>query len=262
MRSRRSIELLLALVAILFITQAYVVVQVVLQERPAAGSFYGHIMGIFGFLLMLVTEMAYTFRKRSRNMRLGKMARWLEFHIFTGLVGPYMVLLHSSWKFNGLAGVVMLLTVIIVISGFVGRYIYTAIPRTASGTEMSMAELQSNLKNLELELGGLERGVPDSIQISNGRPDSGFAWIRFWSSWLEQMTTRNRGNTAPDIRRERTLQLNQLHRQRTLLQRQISSLASARRMLALWHAVHIPLGLTLFALAFMHIFAAIYFMKN
>ena len=49
------------------------------------------------------------------------MARWLEFHIFTGIVGPYLVLLHTSWKFNGLAGVVMLLTGVIVLSGFIRK---------------------------------------------------------------------------------------------------------------------------------------------
>ena len=64
------------------------------------------------------------------------MSAWLQFHIFTGLVGPYMVLLHTSWKFNGLAGAVTLLTVIIVLSGIIGRYIYTRIPRTTDGLEI------------------------------------------------------------------------------------------------------------------------------
>jgi hypothetical protein len=64
------------------------------------------------------------------------MHSWLQFHIFTGIVGPYMVLLHTSWKFNGLAGVTTLLTIIIVISGFIGRYIYTRIPRTLDGIEL------------------------------------------------------------------------------------------------------------------------------
>ena len=49
------------------------------------------------------------------------MSDWLAFHIFTGLVGPFMVLLHSSWKFQGLAGVVMLKTLMVLLSGFIGR---------------------------------------------------------------------------------------------------------------------------------------------
>ncbi len=90
-------------------------------------------IGVVGFLLMLMTETLYSFRKRSRKGRWGSMQSWLQFHIFTGLVGPYMVLLHTSWKFNGLAGATTLLTIIIVISGFIGRYIYTRIPRSLDG---------------------------------------------------------------------------------------------------------------------------------
>jgi hypothetical protein len=33
----------------------------------------------------------------------------------------------------------------------------------------------------------------------------------------------------------------------------------ARRLLALWHAVHIPIGMVLFTAAFIHILAAIYY---
>ena len=49
----------------------------------------------------------------------------------TGLVGPYMVLLHTALNFNGLAGLTTVLMVVVVISGLVGRFIYTRLPRTA-----------------------------------------------------------------------------------------------------------------------------------
>jgi hypothetical protein len=137
-------------------------------------------MGILGFILMVMTETLYSFRKRSRFARWGKMSNWLQFHIFTGLVGPYMVLLHTSWKFHGLAGATILLTIIIVLSGFVGRYLYTRIPRTADGIEI------------------------------NGE--------------LSEQTIRQ-----------------------------------TRRLLALWHTIHIPIGLALFVSAFAHIGAALYY---
>jgi hypothetical protein len=43
------------------------------------------------------------------------------------------------------------------------------------------------------------------------------------------------------------------------LERQMAALRWARRTLATWHAVHIPLGMTLFVMAFAHIGAAIYY---
>jgi hypothetical protein len=41
------------------------------------------------------------------------------------------------------------------------------------------------------------------------------------------------------------------------LRRQAASLAAARRLLATWHTVHIPLGMALFVAAFYHIGAAL-----
>lgn len=132
---RSAKEIWLALLTCGLIAAGYGVILFLTRQIPAAGGFYGHTLGIFGFLLMLLTESLYSLRKRSRLARWGRMADWLQFHIFTGIVGPFMVLLHTSWKLNGLAGATLILTLIIVMSGFIGRYIYTRIPRTADGIE-------------------------------------------------------------------------------------------------------------------------------
>lgn len=180
---RSGKELWWALLASILITGFYAYVLSVTGKIQAAGELFGHTLGILGFVLMLLTETVYSLRKRSRSARWGKMSEWLQFHIFTGLVGPYMVFLHTSWKFNGLAGAVTLLTAIVVISGFIGRYIYTRIPRTADGIEM------------ETPLG----------------------------------------------------------------EAQAAAIANARRLLALWHTVHIPIGMALFTAAFIHIGGALYY---
>ena len=180
---RKNVELWLAFLAILAITGVYALVVWQTRAIPAASGLFGHLIGILGFILMLITETLYSLRKRSRLARWGRMADWLRFHIFTGIVGPYMVLLHTSWKFNGLAGATTVLTILIVFSGFIGRYIYTRIPRTLDGTEI----------------------------------------------------------TGPGG------------------QFQAAALAGARRALAIWHAIHIPIGMALFTAAFIHIGAALYY---
>lgn len=179
MRSR-AVEIWAAAGLALAVTALYAGVTAMLRETPRASSAFGHGIGIAGFVLMLMTETLYSLRKRSRLARWGRPADWLRFHIVTGLVGPYMVLLHASWKYNGLAAAAMLMTVVVVVSGATGRYIYTRIPRTATGDEV----------------------------VSRA------------------------GEVA---------------------------VANARRLLATWHAIHIPLGLVMFALAFIHIAAALYF---
>lgn len=169
-----------ALAAGIVITAAYAGVVLSTQQIPPARELFGHGIGILGFILMLMTEVLYSLRKRSRLARWGSMAAWLQFHIFTGLVGPYLVLLHTSWKFNGLAGVATLFTVVIVISGFIGRYIYTRIPRTVEGLE-------------------IEAGLS------------------------------------------------------------VNALTRARQLMALWHTIHIPIGMALFAAAFAHAGGALYY---
>lgn len=139
-------ELWFAFLFCVLITGAYGMVFISTQAIPAASDLFGHVIGIVGFVLMLLTETLYSLRKRSRSAAWGRMSTWLQFHIFMGLVGPYMVLLHTSWKFNGLAGATTLLTLIIVVSGFIGRYIYTRIPRTMDGLEIEGTLSQEALK--------------------------------------------------------------------------------------------------------------------
>jgi cytochrome b561 len=124
-------ELWYALAASLAVTALYVVAYLQAGAFPTASSLVGHGIGILGFVLMLMTATLYSIRKLRTAARWGSMAAWLRFHMVTGLVGPYMVLLHTAMKFQGLAGLTMLLTVIVVVSGLVGRYLYTAVPRTA-----------------------------------------------------------------------------------------------------------------------------------
>lgn len=177
---RGNRELWLAFLAMIVVTVLYGLVAVLTRAIPPASELFGHGIGIVGFIFMLMTETLYSLRKRTRSVKWGRMSTWLQLHIFTGLVGPYMVLLHTSWKFNGLAGVTTLFTVIIVVSGFVGRYIFTRIPRTLDGLEIEGTLSQEALKQ-------------------------------------------------------------------------------ARRLMALWHTIHIPIGMALFVSVFVHIGAALYY---
>ena len=266
--NRNNRELWLALFAMLFITVIYALVSSYLHEIPAASGFFGHSIGILGFILMIITETLYTFRKRSRSARWGKMAAWLRFHIFTGLVGPYLVLLHTSWKFNGLAGAVLLLTVIIVLSGIVGRYIYTSIPRTADGIELESAELERQMAGLEAEIHHWEQSHPEARRaISPALRDSTLQnkstalqyWGRTFAEWGSQLQWWRYQRQLNAQIKVQTRSLEKLMQQHRMLQRQIISLSMARKTMALWHTIHIPIGLALFTSAFIHITAAIYY---
>jgi hypothetical protein len=266
--TRTNRELWLAFWAVLLISGLYLLV--VLQRRsvPAGREFFGHSLGILGFLLMLMTETLYSLRKQSRSARWGRLAGWLQFHIFTGLVGPYLVLLHSAWKFNGLAGVLTLLTVIIVASGFIGRYIYTAVPRRADGTMLAASELEASISALEPEIRDWFQARPDDraflglYEAIETQESPGTLRLIFGRS-LDELRDRLhwrriKKRLGPD-RKKDAEKMEGLLRQRRTMQRQIASLALARRLLALWHTIHIPIGMALFTVAFFHIGAALYY---
>ena len=128
-------ELWHSLAAVVVVTAVYLAAYRASGTFPTAYGLVGHTIGIIGFVLMLMTETLYSMRKQMTDARWGNMAAWLRFHIVTGFVGPYMVLLHTSMRFRGLAGVATLLTLVVVFSGVVGRYIYTALPRVPEPTD-------------------------------------------------------------------------------------------------------------------------------
>jgi hypothetical protein len=261
---RSSRELWASFFAILAITTIYLFAVTAFNGIPPARGLFGHGIGILGFILMLMTETLYTLRKRSRSARWGRMSSWLNFHIFTGIVGPYMVLLHSSWKFNGLAGIVMLLTVIIVISGFIGRYIYTAVPRTADGVEIEASVLEQQIAATEAEvLAWLGANPVAARQLEPGlAAEAGggtFSLSGINQGWRQRRRWRGLKRNADAATRARLDQLQGLSKRQETLRRQTASLVQARRLLAVWHTVHIPIGMALFTAAFIHVIAAIYY---
>jgi hypothetical protein len=217
---RDNKELILAVLAVVMITGLYAAATA-LGGVPAASGFLGHGLGILGFTLMLLTETLYSLRKRAVRRPWGTMRSWLQFHIFTGIVGPYLVFLHAAWEFQGLAGALTLMTGVVVLSGFVGRYIYTAVPRTAEGVMIEAQALQGQLTEVRAQAEGLAAA---------------------------------RGRSAETERASRLA-----HDRLRQLERQVGALRWARRMLAVWHTVHIPLGMVLFVTAFVHAGAALYY---
>ena len=214
-------ELVFAFATVIVITVAYGGA-VGAMGVPGSADLLGHTLGIIGFALMLFTETGYSVRKRSTGRVRGTMRAWLQLHIVSGIVGPYLVLLHTAWNFNGLAGALTVLVLMVVISGFIGRYIYTAVPRTADGAVLEAAELGRLLDAARLDAAAAAAG----------------------GSQRDPAT----------IRHERDAE-----RRRRELERQLAALRWARRALATWHTIHIPIGMAMFAAAGAHIVAALYF---
>jgi hypothetical protein len=100
------------------------------RDTRFAGSFWGGVLGVSGAVLMLV-PLAYSLVKRvkwvqKRVWRWVSMRTLLAWHIYAGILGPILALLHTGHKFNSLLGVALTaMMLLVVLSGFTGRYLMT-----------------------------------------------------------------------------------------------------------------------------------------
>ncbi len=261
-------ELIAALLTILVLSAAYLLIahSIAMEAR----SPINHGIGILGFLLMIATETLYSWRKTKHDARWGPTRIWLKAHIYGGIVGPYMVFLHTGFRFAGLAGITLWMTVALMCSGFIGRYIYAAIPRTPAGEEIDVDQLEVAIRDTETRLRawawrsahtGQLRALSEAMEATPVTTERGFSALlsqaqaqrqyrERWQRVIERLDT-------PLGEEARTLGI-MLDYRRTL-QRQAITAAPARRLLGIWHATHVPLGIATFVAALLHMVAALYF---
>jgi hypothetical protein len=257
----------LSLLVCLILTGVYVVYN--LLATPSGGHPLGHSLGILGAGLMVSTETLYSIRKRARWLGwAGPLRYWLAFHIFTGLVGPFLVLLHTAFEFRGLAGFTMALTVLVVASGFLGRYFYTAIPRSLAGAEASAAELGQAAAQVQASLIGLAAQQSEAVRAlveadaarqRARRGDALLVLLRGWDDWRYRRQLRKRVRQLERMEKRRLVDVERMLTRRRSLERQVRTLEAARRLLAIWHIAHVPMGLALFGSIAIHIAATLYF---
>ncbi len=116
------------------------------------GGSIGHGLGIIGSLMMIFM-LAYSLRKRIRAFyRWGRLSTCLNIHIYFGIIGPLLVVLHSSFKLNGIISISFWSMLIVMFSGILGRYLYLKIPRDFSGEELSLQKVQKEAEQLAQQL--------------------------------------------------------------------------------------------------------------
>ena len=116
------------------------------------GGIRGHGLGILGTMMMLLL-LTYSLRKKNIIFgNIGKIGNWLDFHIFLGIMGPLFVILHSSFKLNGIVAISFWSMISVALSGILGRYLYLQIPRNISGHEMNLNDLENTNERILNEI--------------------------------------------------------------------------------------------------------------
>jgi hypothetical protein len=125
-----------------------------LNDEFAPTGLIGQGLGIFGTLMIAFGVISYGARKRIRALaRFGKLKDWLHFHIFLCLLGPFLIVLHTTFKFGGLVAIAFWSMVLVVTSGIFGRWVYVWIPKTANGQFLGREEIRQRLRELLRDLG-------------------------------------------------------------------------------------------------------------
>ena len=120
-----------------------------LHDEFAPSGLVGQGLGIFGTLMILFGVVSYGARKRIRALaRFGKLRDWLNFHIFLCLLGPFLIVLHTTFKFGGLVAIAFWSMVLVVSSGVFGRWVYVWIPKTNNGHFLTRDAIRERLREL------------------------------------------------------------------------------------------------------------------
>ncbi len=230
--------------------------------RPS-GSI-GIALGIAGTVLLLLIAI-YPLRKRWKWLsKKGKTKHWLDYHILMGLVAPVLITFHTSFKFRGVAGLAYWSMIAVVISGLVGRYLYSMIPRKLGEIEMSFEEAErarSALTDLIESRHVLTREELDSLMELPSRDEVRNMPLLKTLALIIRLDAR-RAYRARRLRRRAAYHVvNNAELQQTLalaarqarLAKNVLFLAKIRRMFQLWHVIHRPFSISLAVLALLHI---------
>ncbi len=108
------------------------------------GSDVGYWLGVAGGIAMLIVFL-YPFRKRLASMRgLGSMKVWFAVHMACGVLGPLLILMHTTFHIGSVnAGIALICMLVVAVSGIIGRFIYTRIHHGLYGAQATFDELKA-----------------------------------------------------------------------------------------------------------------------
>lgn len=236
--------------------------------RPA--GLLGHTFGVIGSAFMIFM-LSYTLRKRAKFMRSwGPLNRWLDIHIYFGVIGPLLVILHTSFKVQGLVAVSFWSMIAVATSGIFGRYLYLQIPRNIVGDEIDIKELEATDKQYAAQLKqefGLSDDVitrlteSDTIKVAEGSGAIKVLYTVFKEDALRPFKARRRHIEHAELKNipsEERKKIIRLAHRRSLLTRRILLLNHVQQLFHYWHVIHKPFAFIMYAIMVIHIGVAIW----
>lgn len=215
------------------------------------GSLAGTSLGIAGALLMVVPSLIYTVVKRLPGLRrrLTKrlpLRRILTWHVWGGLIGAVLAILHTGHRFASTLGISLAGVMLLVIfSGYVGRHFLATV-------SLELRERQALLEELVTAYNGLAGEIATRPQLASAVTTGGL-WAR-----LGQRVGLSRPPADPETYA--------LAQRATELASSIADLEYGiktdelmKRYFKIWLTVHIATSVVFYGLLGLHIWASLYF---
>ena len=210
-----------------------------------AGSGAGAVFGIAGAVLMLV-PLAYPAVKRIPYLRARvtphvSLQTWMTLHVYAGILGPLLGIIHTGHKYDSPLGVALTaVMLLVVVSGFIGRYLLSYVNQ----------EIKDKLLLLQTARGDLDSAwgvMENSPAETRALPKSPLLAAGLASLGLDLSS----GGPAGEVTRcaESVADLEYAVRTHELI----------KRWCGRWLMLHLVLSVLLYVLLALHIWAGIHF---
>ena len=222
--------------------------------------------GYIGTSLMGVAAI-YPIWRRIRFFRyIASNTMWFDFHLMAGTVGPMFICLHSAFKLDNWVAAAFWSMVIVVISGFIGRYLYTQVPDLLDGRvleeldhERALARLRRNHPYGAAEADALLGAHRQKAEYIAHR--AGIVRTLFWIlmedlrrpfRWMSRRSIFKRTGVPKRVARELSNRVGRM----MIIDRRRVIVPRAQLLLHSWKKVHVPFTLIMVMISIVHIWVA------
>jgi hypothetical protein len=244
-----------------------------------AGDDLGYNLGLVGGLMML-SLLIYPLRKRVRFMNSwGSMQAWFRYHQVAGILGPTLVLFHSTFRIGSMNGRVALYAMLLVaLSGVIGRFLYRHIHKGMYGQQLTMRDAEEDLKKSAEDVRSIFAEYPKiQAKLAEFRTYAFAHEPSLWKRIVRFVTLKSRGHKLSLLIRDgikkslnKAKHENRMTRRERIITYQLAKqktdifvdaiceaaqLTSWERMFSLWHVAHVPFLYLLVVSGIVHVVA-------
>jgi len=230
----------------------------------------GYYIGMTGGIMMLLA-MSYTLFKYVPALRTKSvMKNWLTIHLFFGIVGPFLVMFHSTFQIGSLNGGIALISMgLVFVSGVIGRFLYSKTHFSLGGKKARVKDLQEVLKlaGRTIKSERLESFTASVLIHRDTLPSAMWELMSFgWRSrWLYFRLTSDLHHHLLPMAKQNGWNYRTLRQKKREFKRQLRGYISMLKKVALYHVyerffsfwrnAHVPLLYLLLMSGIVHVVA-------